>query len=96
PPGDPFLQARDRDVLVPEKAHHRELWRIIGNPGALLVDGEIRGTWRAKQAAKARLDLTVTPFETMPKRLRQEIEAEAETVRAARGASTVTVQVDAA
>ncbi|MGC5020560.1 DNA glycosylase AlkZ-like family protein [Micromonospora sp. DT47] len=96
PPGDPFLQARDRDVLVPEKAHQAQLWRMIGNPGVVLADGEVAGTWRAKQAAKGRLDLTVTPFTKLPKRVTHEVEAEAETVRAARRASEVTVQFEPA
>ncbi|MEH0842856.1 crosslink repair DNA glycosylase YcaQ family protein [Micromonospora sp. CPCC 205711] len=94
PPGDPFLQARDRDVLVPEPAHRAELWRVLGNPGAVLVDGEIRGTWRVKQAARGRLELTVAPFTDLPKRAVSQLEAEAETVRVARAASEVTVRFD--
>jgi hypothetical protein len=67
PPLDPYLQARDRDLLVPAKEHRGELWRILGRRGALLVDGEITGTWSAKAAGK-RLDVTVTPFgEPAPK-----------------------------
>ncbi|WP_319461767.1 DNA glycosylase AlkZ-like family protein [Micromonospora sp. RTP1Z1] len=95
PPGDPYLQARDRALLVPERAHQQQLWRMLGNPGALLVDGEITGTWRAKQAAKGRLELTVTPFAPLPKRVVGEIGAEAETVGAARGAAEVRVAVEA-
>ncbi|WP_373684296.1 DNA glycosylase AlkZ-like family protein [Micromonospora thermarum] len=62
PPGDPFLAARDRGVLVPEKAHQAQVWRIIGNPGAFLVDGDVAGTWRAKQAGRGTLEITVSPF----------------------------------
>lgn len=62
PPSDPYLQARDRTLLVPDKKHEKTVWGVIGNPGALLVDGEIAGTWRARKAGKDRLDLTVTPF----------------------------------
>ena len=96
PPGDPFLQARDRDLLVPERAHQQQLWRMLGNPGALLVAGEVAGTWRARQAARGRLELTVTPFARLSKRIGRDLDAEAETVRAARGAAEVRVRVDAA
>jgi hypothetical protein len=96
PPGDPFLQARDRDVLVPEKSHQSQLWRMLGNPGALLVDGMIAGTWRARQAGRGRLELTVTPFASAGARVRRDIEAEAQTVAAARGVSDVRVLVDPA
>ncbi|RZU77764.1 winged helix DNA-binding protein [Micromonospora kangleipakensis] len=95
PPGDPYLQARDRALLVPEKAHQQQLWRMLGNPGALLVDGEIAGTWRARQAAKGRLDLTVTPFTALPARVGREVRAEAEVVATARGASEVRVAIEA-
>ncbi|WP_432519396.1 DNA glycosylase AlkZ-like family protein [Kineococcus sp. SYSU DK006] len=39
PPGDPWLQARDRAITVPAQ-RHRLVWRPIGAPGVLLVDGE--------------------------------------------------------
>ncbi|GAA4573596.1 crosslink repair DNA glycosylase YcaQ family protein [Micromonospora coerulea] len=94
PPGDPYLQARDRGLLVPEQAHQRQLWRVLGNPGALLVDGEVAGVWRAKQAGRGRLELTVTPFGPLTKRVAREVEAEAETVRATRAASDVRVVVE--
>ena len=61
PPLDPYLNARDRDLLVPDKAHQKQVWRILGRRGALLVDGEILGTWQAK-AAGTRLDVRVSPF----------------------------------
>ncbi|MEV4493137.1 crosslink repair DNA glycosylase YcaQ family protein [Micromonospora coxensis] len=93
PPGDPFLQARDRDLLVPDRARQRELWRVLGNPGALLVDGDIAGTWRVRQVG-GRLELTVSPFTAPPKRVGRSIEAEAERVRDARGAAAVTVRVE--
>lgn len=47
PPGDPYLLARDREVLVPDKQNKSHLWPQ-GNvpPGGLLVNGELAGTWR--------------------------------------------------
>ncbi|MGK5676934.1 DNA glycosylase AlkZ-like family protein [Micromonospora sp. URMC 106] len=94
PPGDPFLQARDRDVLVPDRARQSQLWRVIGNPGALLVAGDVAGTWRAKQAGRGVLEVTVTPWAALPPRARKDLDAEAASVAAARGAADVRVTVD--
>jgi hypothetical protein len=83
PPSDPFLQARDRTLLVPDKAQEKEVWRILGNPGVLLLDGDIAGTWRAKVVRK-RLELTVTPWAPLTRTTRSAIESEAQTVAAIR------------
>ncbi|WP_299542381.1 DNA glycosylase AlkZ-like family protein [uncultured Streptomyces sp.] len=86
PPGDPYLQARDRELLVPDAARRKEVWRAIGNPGVLLLGSEPAGTWRAKAAGR-RVDLTVTPFVPLPAAARRALEAEADLVARTRGAS---------
>jgi hypothetical protein len=91
PPMDALLQARDRDLLVPDKTLQKEVWRILGNPGVLLVDGEISGVWRAKMTGKKRVDLTITPFGTMSAKSRKALEEEGTQVARARGAADVTV-----
>jgi len=91
PPMDALLQARDRDLLVPDRKQQKEIWRILGNPGVLLLDGEIAGVWRAKMAGKKRVDLTVTPFGSLPAKARAAVDAEAAEVARARGAATATV-----
>jgi hypothetical protein len=91
PPMDPLLQARDRDLLVPDRAHQKEVWRILGNPGALLVDGEIAGVWRAKMSGRKRVDLTVTPFSKLTPTDRERAEEEAAEVARARAVPEVTV-----
>jgi hypothetical protein len=84
PPLDPFIQARDRDVLVPDKARQKEIWKIIGNPGVVLADGELAGTWRTKASGQKRLDFTINQFETLPPAARKAADAEAARVTAAR------------
>lgn len=91
PPMDPLLQARDREVLVPDRARQKEVWRALGNPGVLLVDGEIAGVWRAKTAGRKRVDLTVSAFGALPARTRRAVEEEAGVVARAREAAGATV-----
>ncbi|MEV6930035.1 winged helix DNA-binding domain-containing protein [Dactylosporangium sp. NPDC051485] len=81
PPSDPFLQARDRDLLVPDKSQQKEVWRILGNPGVVLADGDLAGTWRAR-AVRKRLEVTVSLWRPVDPAA---LEAEAETVAAVRG-----------
>jgi len=91
PPLDPLVQGRDRDLLVPERALHKEIWKILGNPGVVLADGEIVGTWRAKAAGRARLGLTIAPFHPLGPACRASVAGEAERVAAARGYPDVTI-----
>jgi hypothetical protein len=48
PSGDPYflLWGVDREVMVPDSARRGDLWTSRVWPGALLVDGEVAGTWR--------------------------------------------------
>lgn len=89
-PFDPYLQARDRALIVPDKATYKTLWPVLGRPGVLFVDGEVLGVWRPKSSGR-RLTLTVEGFAPLPPRVWKEIKAEAERVAAVRGASTVDV-----
>ncbi|MBO3740091.1 DNA glycosylase AlkZ-like family protein [Actinoplanes flavus] len=85
PAMDPLLQARDRDLLVPGRERQKEVWRILGNPGALLVDGEIAGVWRARMSGRRRVDLTVTAFAPLSADRRRVVEDEAAQVARGRG-----------
>ena len=52
-PFDLYLQGRDRSVLVQEPERAKDLWRTLGRPGGVLVDGEIAGTWRARKTGSS-------------------------------------------
>jgi hypothetical protein len=51
PSGDAYflLDGAERQLLVPRADQRQRLWTSRVWPGALLVDGEIRGTWRRAQ-----------------------------------------------
>lgn len=90
---DPLLQARDRDVLVPDRERQKRLWAPLGAPGAVLAHGEIAGTWRAKGSGKT-ATITVTPFAPLPAGVRAAVEDEARVVAAVRGAASARVVFD--
>lgn len=58
-PFDLFLQARDRELVVPDAAARKDLWRTLGRPGGVLVDGELIGSWRPRSKGR-RLQVAVT------------------------------------
>jgi hypothetical protein len=63
---------------------------VLGRPGALLVDGEIAGTWRTRASGR-RLTITVEPFGALPDPVWRSIEDEAQRVAEVRGAADVNV-----
>lgn len=64
-PFDLFLQARDRELLVPEADRRKEMWVVLGRPGAVVVGAEIVGTWRPRAAGK-KLKLLVDAWSSLP------------------------------
>ncbi|WP_115329962.1 winged helix DNA-binding domain-containing protein [Tsukamurella paurometabola] len=92
PPRDPYTQARDRAViLAPE--HHRAVWKPVGEPGTVLLDGRIVGLWRPRKRSD-HLTLTVTPFTPLSASDRASVSVEAEAVGALRGATSTVVAFD--
>ena len=89
---DVLLQARDRDLLVADRARAKELWPVLGRPGAVLVDGDVAGTWRTRKAK--RLDVTVRLWASPPRRLREAVEEQAVRLAAARGVPLGSVVVE--
>lgn len=47
---DPYLDQRDRQILVQDKARQRQVWQTVSNPGAVLHRGEIVGVWTGKKS----------------------------------------------
>jgi hypothetical protein len=90
-PFDPYLQARDRELIVPDKSVHKVLWPVLGRPGALFAAGEVVGTWRTKTSGD-KIAITVEAFAPLPPTLWKQVAAEAERVGEARGATDVSVK----
>jgi hypothetical protein len=74
PSGDAYflLQGPDRELLVPEAKHRRALWTPRVWPGAVLVEGEVWGTWR-----RAGEQVTIAGWKRLVRAAREAVEAEA-------------------
>jgi hypothetical protein len=91
PPSDPYTQLRDRDTIV-DKTHHREVWKTVGAPGTILVDGEIAGTWRPRQSGR-KLAFVIDTFGSLSHRDRSALQDQAEQVAALRGAASADIEL---
>ena len=77
PSGDAYflLHGSDRELLLPRTDQREQLWTSRVWPGALLVDGEIRGTWR-----RAQHTVRVETWGRLSRGARDAVEAEAATL----------------
>ena len=74
PSGDAYflLDGAERELLVPSAEQRSQLWTSRVWPGALLVDGEIRGTWR-----RANHIVRIDTWGRLDRSARDAVEAEA-------------------
>jgi hypothetical protein len=74
PSGDAFflLDGAEREILVPEAEQRALLWTSRVWPGAVLADGEIRGTWR-----RAQHTVRIDTWGRLTRATREAVEAEA-------------------
>jgi hypothetical protein len=77
PSGDTYflLQGADRELLVGDADRRRLLWTSRVWPGAVVVKGEIVGTWRRAQAK-----LTIDSWRRLTRAARDAVEAEAQSL----------------
>jgi Winged helix DNA-binding domain len=90
PTGDPLLDGRDRASLLPDPTEQREVWKALAAPGAVLHDGRIVATWRAKATGRD-LAVTLAPLGGRPLPPAELVLPEAEALAAARGLEGATV-----
>jgi hypothetical protein len=74
PSGDAYflLDGRERELLLPRSDQRERLWTPRVWPGALLVDGEVRGTWR-----RAQHTVRIETWSRLTRPARTAVEAEA-------------------
>jgi hypothetical protein len=74
PSGDAYflLHGAERELLVPRADQRERLWTSRVWPGALLVEGEIRGTWRRSQHT-----VRIDAWARLSRQRRAAVEAEA-------------------
>ena len=84
---DPLLAARDRELLIPDEAVRKRVWKMLGGPGTVFADGEVVALWRPAKKGK-RLVVNVEPLGRLTKKVKGEIEAEAARLAPYRGAET--------
>jgi hypothetical protein len=75
PSGDTFflLQGADRELLVPDLRRRPELWTPRVWPGAVVVEGEVAGTWR-----RAGVVVTIQTWRRLSAAARDAVELEAQ------------------
>jgi hypothetical protein len=92
-PFDPFLQLRDREVLVPDPARRKALWPALGRPGAVVAAGEVLALWRPRTSGN-RLRLALEPWRHLTAAQRAALEEQAERLAAHRGVTLAGVAYD--
>jgi hypothetical protein len=90
PPHDPYLAARDRAMLLPDKQSRAQVWRAVGSPGAVLNNGEIVAAWRAQKRGTT-LHAGVGPFGRLPPPLQWAVEVEFSAIAPLRGCHSAKV-----
>jgi hypothetical protein len=90
PPNDPYLLARDRATLIPDPSKRTVVWRALGMPGTLVVDGEIVGTWRSQKKGTV-LRVQISYFDRPIVTAAALIEREAQLLAELRGCRTAEV-----
>jgi hypothetical protein len=83
-PFDPFLQARDRELLVSDGTRRADLWRTLGRPGAVLAGTEIVGTWRPRASGRV-LRIALDPWVPWPAPLRDAVSEQSARLSSHRG-----------
>ena len=56
---DPYLDQRDRSILQPDKSLHKQIWKMVANPGTVVYRGEIIGIWTSKKKSRG-MEMKIT------------------------------------
>lgn len=83
-PHDPYLDIRDRAILLEDTAAQRQVWRTVGNPGVILKSGKIIGIWKTR-TQREKLSVTATLWELLSSPEQRELERQMEGYASFRG-----------
>lgn len=83
-PHDPYLDIRDRAILLEDTAAQRQVWRTVGNPGVVLKGGKIIGIWKTR-TPREKLSVTTTLWEPLSAPEQRELERQMEGYASFRG-----------
>lgn len=62
---DPYLGLQDRATILEDKDKQRVIWQTVSNPGAILYQGEIVGTWKSRKRGRNQ-DIEIDTWKTYP------------------------------
>ena len=83
-PHDPYLDIRDRAILLEDTAAQRQVWRTVGNPGVILKSGKIIGIWKTR-IQREKLSVTTTLWQPLSAPEQRELERQMEGYASFRG-----------
>ena len=89
-PGDPLLQLRDRDTLVPDRAMQKVIWKNLSPSGVVLMGPDVAAVARL-QKKKDMLHVTVDAMRRFDGTARAAVEEGAERLAKLRACSEVNV-----
>ena len=87
---DPFLDQRDRAVLQPDKSLHKQIWKFVSNPGAIVYRGEIIGIWTSRKKNKD-MEIKMTLWSNAP--CSEKLQEQAEQYTAFRHRKLITLEL---
>lgn len=83
-PHDPYLDIRDRAILLEDTAAQRQVWRTVGNPGVVLKGGKIIGIWKTR-TQRENLSVSTTLWQPLSAPEQRELERQMEGYASFRG-----------
>ena len=83
-PHDPYLDIRDRAILLEDTAAQRQVWPTVGNPGVILKSGKIIGIWKSR-TQRENLSVSTTLWEPLSSPEQRELERQMEGYASFRG-----------
>ena len=93
PPHDPYLSTPDKSMLEPDRPLRQRIWRSVGSPGVVLINGEISGIWHPQKRAGT-LSLQIELFTSIYGAMRDQIQESAEQIALLRQARLVSVKIE--